>query len=134
LVVALPLDLVARRIGLLRLRPLSPGMWSMKALWPAAGLALLALGWFTARHGGGWGATVAALTAAAFAQAMLLERGAAEVPGRLWLFSRRSAVVAAIPFALTGSWNLYLALLACYAAVSFFLVQHVRHRDSGQSG
>ncbi|MEO5809293.1 MAG: hypothetical protein ABIR51_04395, partial [Sphingomicrobium sp.] len=75
LVVALPLDLVARRIGLLRLRPLSPGMWSMKALWPAAGLALLALGWFTARHGGGWGATVAALTAAAFAQAMLLERG-----------------------------------------------------------
>ena len=134
LIVALPLDLVARRLGLLRLRPLSPAMGSLRALWPAAGLALLALGWFTARHGGGWGATMAALAAAAFAEAMRLERGTGEVPGRDWLFSRRSAVVLAIPFALTGAWNLYLALLALYAAASFFLVQHVRHRDSGQSG
>ena len=109
-------------------------MGSLRALWPAAGLALLALGWFTARHGGGWGATMAALAAVAFAEAMRLERGTGEVPGRDWLFSRRSAVVLAIPFALTGAWNLYLALLELYAAASFFLVQHVRHRDSGQSG
>ena len=45
---------------------------------------------------------------------------------------RRSAIVAAIPFALLGAWNSYLAFLALYAATSFFLVQHVRHRDSTQ--
>ena len=42
---------------------------SRRLLWPAAGLALIALGWFEARHGWGWGAMVAALGAAAFAEA-----------------------------------------------------------------
>ena len=50
--------------GNLRLRPLSPSMLSRRLLWPAAGLALLALGWFEARHGSGWGAMVAALAGA----------------------------------------------------------------------
>jgi hypothetical protein len=132
LVLALPLDLVARRIGLLRLRPLSPRSTSWRLLWPAAGLALMALGWFVSRNGGGWGAMVAALAAAGFAEALRLERGSADLPGKLWLFSRRSAIMAAIPFALFGAWNSYLAIIALYAATSFFLVQHVRHRDSAQ--
>ena len=128
LLLATPLDLVARRIALLRLRPLSPGSPAKKSLWPAAGLALLGLGWFEARHGGGWGAMVAALAAAAFAEAMRIERRSTEPPGKLYLFSRRTAIWAAIPFALGGWWNLYLALLAVYAAASFFLAQHVHHR------
>ncbi len=128
LVAATPLDLVARRIGLLRLRPLSPGLTSKRLLWPAAGLALLALGWFVARHGGGWGAMVAALGACAFAEAMRIERATTEPPGAIWYFSRRSAIVLAIPFAIGGWWNVYLALLALHAAVSFFLAQHVHHR------
>jgi hypothetical protein len=128
LLLATPLDLVARRIALLRLRPLSPGSPAKKSLWPAAGLALIGLGWFEARHGGGWGAMVAALAAAAFAEAMRIERRSTEPPGKLYLFSRRTAIWAAIPFALGGWWNLYLALLAVYAAASFFLAQHVHHR------
>jgi CheY-like chemotaxis protein len=128
LLLATPLDLVARRIALLRLRPLSPGSPAKKSLWPAAGLALIGLGWFEARHGGGWGAMVAALAAAAFAEAMRIERRSTEPPGKLYLFSRRTAIWAAIPFALGGWWNLYLALLAFYAATSFFLAQHVHHR------
>ena len=32
------------------------------------------------------------------------------------------------PFAIGGWWNAYLALLALYAATSFFLAQHFRHR------
>ena len=75
---------------------------------------------------------VAALAAAGFAEALRLERGSADLPGKLWLFSRRSAIMAAIPFALFGAWNSYLAIIALYAATSFFLVQHVRHRDSAQ--
>ena len=128
LLLATPLDLVARRIALLRLRPLSPSLLSRRLLWPAAGLSLLALGWFEARHGGGWGAMVAALTAAAFAEAMRLERASLELPGAPYCFSRRAAIWSAIPFAIGGWWNLYLALLAIYAAISFFVVQHICHR------
>ena len=48
--------------------------------------------------------------------------------GELWLFSRRSAIFLAIPFALAGSWTSYLIGVALYAAISFFIVQHVRHQ------
>ena len=128
LVLATPLDLVARRIALLRLRPLSPSLPAQRMLWPAAGLALIALGWFEARHGGGWGAMVAALAAAAFAEAMRVERSASEPPGALYFFSRRAAIWLAIPFAIGGWWNLYLGLMALYAAASFFIAQHYHHR------
>ena len=87
LVLATPLDLVARRIALLRLRPLSPTLPAKRLLWPAAGLALLALGWFEARHGGGWGAMVAALSAAAFAEAARIESRVVEPP-YAWPYSR----------------------------------------------
>jgi hypothetical protein len=128
LLLATPLDLIARRIALLRLRPLSPSLPAQRLLWPAAGLALVALGWFEARHGAGWGALVAALSAAAFAQAMIVERSTAEPPGALYLFSRRTAIWLAIPFAIGGWWPLYLGLLALYAAASFFVAQHFHHR------
>ncbi len=128
LVLATPLDLVARRIALLRLRPLSPSLPAQRLLWPATGLALIALGWFEARHGGGWGAMVAALAAAAFAEAMRIERSAHEPPGALYLISRRAAIWLAIPFAIGGWWNLYLGLVALYASASFFVAQHYHHR------
>ena len=46
LLLSTPLDLVAARLASLRLRPLPVRMWSRLALWPAAGLALAALGWW----------------------------------------------------------------------------------------
>ncbi len=128
LLLATPLDLVARRIALLRLRPLNPSLPAQRMLWPAAGLALVALGWFEARHGAGWGAMVAALAAVAFAQAMHVERSAAEPPGALYLFSRRTAIWLAIPFAIGGWWELYLGVAALYASASFFVAQHFHHR------
>ena len=128
LALSTPLDLVAQRLTLLRLKPLSPSMLSRRLLWPAAGLALLALGWFETRQGGGWGAMAVALAAAAFAEAARIERPRESVPGATWLFSRRTAIWAAIPFAAMSWWNAYLALLALYAAGSFFLIQHVRHK------
>jgi hypothetical protein len=128
LVVSTPLDLVARRLATLRLRPMPSRAISPRLLWPAAGLALLALGWRMVGHGSGWGALVTALSAGAFAEAARLERGRAEVPGRIWLFSRRNAIFAAIPFALAGAWTACLLALALYAAGSFFYVQHWHHR------
>ena len=127
LLLATPLDLVAQRLAMLRLRPLGSSMLSRRLLWPAAGLALLALGWFEARHGSGWGAMMAALGGAAFAEACRVERQGGELPAGEWHFSRRTAIWLAIPFAIGGWWSLYLGLLALYAATSFFIAQHARH-------
>ena len=126
LVASMPLDLVASRLAALRLRPLPVRMLTRIALWPASGLALLALGLWEMRHVGGWGALVTALAAAAFAEASRLER-AGMPEGALWLISRRSAITLAVPFAIAGAWTSYLVGLLAYAGISFFIVQHVRH-------
>lgn len=128
LLLSTPLDLIASRIATMRLRPLATGMLSRRLLWPAAGLSLLALGWWESRNGGGWGSMVAALSAVAFAEAARNEAPATPLSGEVWLFSRRNAVVCAIPFAIFGAWNAYLGAMAFYAALSFFLLQYVQHR------
>ena len=128
LVLSTPIDLVAERLAALRMRPLAPSLWTRRLLWPAAGLALLALGWWSNNHGGGWGALVAALTAGAFAQAAQTEQTGIELPPAPWLFSRRNAIFTAIPFAIGGWWNALLVTLLVYAACSFFIAQHFRHR------
>lgn len=127
LVVSTPLDLVARRLGVLRLRPLAENALSSRLLWPAAGLALLALGWWQSRHGSGWGALLAVVTAAAFAQAHQLERVSEDLPLPAWLFSRRNVILAGLPFAIAGAWTGYLVAILAYAAISFFFVQYVVH-------
>ena len=127
LLLSSPLDIVASRLATLRLRPLATRLYSRLALWPAAGIALLALGWWQMRHGTGWGALVAAAAAIAFAEAMRIEKVGLPHDGEVWLFSRRNAIFAAIPFAIAGAWTSYLVALLIYAAASFFLVQHVRH-------
>ena len=126
LILSAPLDLVAARIATLRLRPLPAKLLSRLALWPAAGLALVALGWWEMRHGTGWGALVSAASAVAFAEAARLEKGPMIVPGETWLLSRRNAILAALPFAAAGAWTSYLVVVLVYAAASFFYVQHVR--------
>lgn len=129
LLLSTPLDLIASRLAALRLRPLPARMISRLALWPAAGIALLALGWWEMRNAGaGWGALLTAGATVAFAEAARIEKAAMPAGGELWLFSRRNAIVAAIPFALLGSWTAYLLAMLVYAAASFFIVQHVRHQ------
>ena len=128
LLLASPLDLIAERLAILRLRPLPAGLLTRRLLWPAAGLALLALGWFAARHGSGWGALVTAVAAGAFAEAARVEAGGRNPPFETGLFGLRPAVFLLVPFALGGWWTVGLAVLAVYAAVSFFLVQHWVHR------
>jgi hypothetical protein len=127
LVLSTPLDIVASRLAVLRLRPLPVRMISRLALWPAAGIALGTLGWWESRHGAVWGALVSAAATIAFAEAGRIEKKSLAADGELWLFSRRSAIFAAIPFAIAGSWTSYLVALLGYAAASFFIVQRVRH-------
>ena len=127
LILSTPLDLVAQRLAMLRLKPLTPSMLSRRLLWPAAGLALLALGWFEARHGSGWGAVMAALGAIGFAEAGRIERAGRTAPAAEWHFSARTAIWLALPFAIGGWWSAYLGLVSFYAAASFFVLQHLRH-------
>ena len=128
LLLSTPLDTIASRLASIRLRPLPKRMISRLLLWPAAGIALLALGWWEARHVSGWGAFLAAIAAGAFAEATRLE-GAAGAPGEVWLVSRRTAIFLAIPFALAGTWTACLIALFAYAGASFFLAQHARRID-----
>ena len=131
LIVSTPLDLVASRLAAVRLRPLPARYWARRALWPLAGLALLALGWWEWRNATGWGAMITALTTAAFAQAMVLERTAPPGEWDLWLFSRRNTILLGFPFALFGGWTSYLVLLLAYSGTSFFLIQKLRRALPG---
>ena len=131
LIVSTPLDLVAGRLATIRLRPLPARYWARRALWPISGLALLALGWWEWRYGSGWGAMVTALSATAFAHAAVLERDIPPGDWDLWLFSRRNAILLALPFALLGAWTTYLLALLAYSAASFFLVQKLRRTLPG---
>lgn len=128
LVLSTPLDTVAGRLASIRLRPLASRLYSRLALWPAAGVALLSLGWWEMRAGKGWGALLAAAITVAFAEAGRIEKSTLSPNGDIWLFSRRNAIFAAIPFALAGAWTPYLLAMLVYVAVSFFVVQHVRHQ------
>jgi hypothetical protein len=130
LLISAPLDLIAARLATLRLRPFAARLWSRLALWPAAGLALLAIGLWEMRHGTGWGALVAAASGCGFAEAFRIEKAAIPPGGDQWLFSRRNAIFLAIPFALGGVWTAYLIAVLVYAALSFFIVQRVRHLPS----
>ena len=128
LVLSTPLDLVARRLGLLRMKPMPSNGLVERLLWPAAGLALLALGWREAWRGSGWGALVSAGAALAFAQAYQLERAHTHVAAPLWLLSRRNAILVLVLFGLAGAWTGYLLAMLGYAAISFFFVQFLVHR------
>ena len=128
LIVSTPMDLIARRLAALRLQSLRRDVLPKRLLWPAAGLALVALGWWESRHGAGWGALLAAAAAAAFAQAYRFERAHAPVPLQPWLFSRRNAILAALPFAMAWAWTHYLVAALAYAAMSLFFAQYLAHR------
>jgi len=127
LLLSTPLDLVAARLATLRLRPFAQRTWSRLALWPAGGLVLLAIGLWEMRHGTGWGSFVTAAAACGFAEAMRIEKTTMPAGGDLWLLSRRNAIFLAVPFALGGVWTAYLLAVLLYAALSFFIVQRVRH-------
>jgi len=131
LILSTPLDTVASRLATLRLRPLAARMASRRALEPASAAALLALAWWEMRNGHGWGTLVTAAATIAFAEAARIEKGGFLADADLWLFSRRGAIFAAIPFAVAGAWTPFLVTLLAYASVSFFIIQHVRHSPHG---
>ncbi|RST30964.1 hypothetical protein HMF7854_09055 [Sphingomonas ginkgonis] len=127
LLLSLPLDLVAERLAVLRLKPLRRNLLTRRLLWPLIGIALLFAGWWASRHGSGWGAMATALTATGFAEAQRVERGLDDLPADGWLFSRRNAILLSLPLLVAQAPATLVSMLALYAAISFFFVQHLRH-------
>lgn len=128
LLLSAPLDLIARRLGKLRLKPIPRNAPSQRFLWHSAAIALIALGWWESRHGAGWGALVSAIAAMAFAQAFQIERSHTGITVSPWLFSRRNAILVGFLFAAAGAWTTYIVAILAYAGISFFFVQYLVHR------
>lgn len=124
LVWSVPLDGIGDRLGALRMQPLSRADPFRRAVPRAAMAALAALGVSLAGAEAGWGALVAAAAAMAFLYAGVVERGRLRQPRPPWLASRKTCIMAGLPFGLAGHWTLGLLAVAAYAAVSFLWLQH----------
>src|SRR4051812_14013702 len=124
---ATPIEGVAERLGLLRMRLSSEEGWWTHILPVLAAGTLLALGWtLTPTHG--WGCLALGVTVIAFQAALTVEMGSRRGPGAVWLAERKGLAWLMLPFAATGWWATGLGALAAYAAGSFFWVQRQVHR------
>lgn len=123
LLLSMPLDLVARRMATLRLKPFVSGDWRMRMRWPVFGGALLALGWWLYASAG-WGAMMAALSLVVFAEVLRPMRRGARF--EIWLFARRPAILILVALGSFGQWLAALLALTAYAGGSLILAQRVR--------
>lgn len=121
-----PVAAVAWRIGAARLAAPRIERVVARVRLGGAAVGLLGLTWGLAGEQG-WGVwAVAALLALAMAATAGERTIVARLPGRApsrWLATLDGLLWAGIPFALFGEWGKGLFALACYAIVTFFLVQ-----------
>jgi hypothetical protein len=130
LVLAVPMDGIGDRLGALRMRPLGRGDKLRRYTSYAALAALAAAGVDLARDIAGWGALATAAAAIAFLHAGAVERGRGAPQAPPWLATRKTCILAALPFGLAGLWTLGLVAVAGYAAASFLWLQ----RRTGRKG
>lgn len=128
LLIAGPMESIARRLALIRLT--SPRHDPM-IKWARAGMAALALAALcgTLAMSGNWGCWALGGAILAFTCAMEREERICRrlMPGLLpsspWLVRIDGLVWVYLPFAITGYWRTGLAVLAIYAGTSFFVMQ-----------
>lgn len=132
ILLATPLDGIASRVARARLLDDPAESWWRLLLPVLSGAGLLALGYGQApAHG--WGMILLAALAVAFLFALANElRGGGRVPGRKALAERKAMAWLALPIAAFAGWHVVPALLAAYAAASFFWAQHHAHRPKAQ--
>jgi hypothetical protein len=75
----------------------------------------------------GWGCVALAVTIIAFVLAIRTETRGRDVAGGLWLAERKGLGWLMLPFAAVNWWATGLAVLAAYAAASFFWAQRHAH-------
>ena len=131
LLVATPLEGIARRLARLRMQDgVRQGWWAyLLPLFAAAALVILAYDLAAER---GWGMILLAFTTLAFLAALAVETDGRRVRGALFLAERKGMTWLMLPFAPFHLWHAGLAALFAYAAVSFFWAQreaHSPHQD-----
>ncbi len=126
LLLATPLDGAAERLAVLRMEPSDPPGWWGYTLPALSGITLAALG-YSLLDLVGWGCLVMVGATIAFMIALHIEAAGHELEGRVWLAEPKAMAWLLLPFALSAHWVAGLAVLALYAAGSFFWVQHQLH-------
>ena len=127
LLLAGPVESIARRLAIIRLNTARHGSMLARGRAVAATAALLALS-ATLATAGNWGcwplaAAIVAFMSAAQGERLVLDRLGGVAPFPLWLARIDGLIWAYLPFAALGYWRSGLAVLAVYAAGSFFAVQ-----------
>lgn len=127
MLLATPLEGIARRLGTLRLQRADAAPWWHLLLPVFSGAAMLMLGRsLMAQHG--WGMMLLAAMTIAFLIALDHEMGERQLPAAAVLADRRMLVFLLLAFALFGAWAAGVAILFAYAALSFFWAQYQVHR------
>ena len=126
LLVAIPLEGIARRLARLRMQDgIRQSWWAyLVQLFGGAALAILAYGLAPAQ---GWGIVLLAFMTLAFLIAKEIEVEGRRVRGAAFLAERKGMTWLMLPFAAFGYWQAGLAFLFAYAAVSFFWAQREAH-------
>lgn len=126
MLLATPLDGIARRLGSLRLQgSAGPSWWG--ALLPALSAGVLLVLAHALADTRGWGCMALAGTIIAFSVALRIECGGRDIPGKVWLAERKGMAWLLLPFAVAGLWGTGLTMLAVYAGASFFWAQRQAH-------
>jgi len=129
LLVATPLEGIARRLARLRMQDgVRQSWWAyLVTLFAGAALVILAYGLAAIK---GWGMILLAFVILAFLAALALETEGRRVRGALFLAERKGMIWLMLPFAAFGLWHAGLALLFAYASASFFWAQREAHSAS----
>lgn len=127
LLLASPLEGMARRLAHLRLQEDSAEGWWTHLLPMLAAAALLALAYALAPEQG-WGMVLLAFMTITFLVALAIETEGRKPRGAAWLAERRGMAWLTLPFAVFDLWTPGLAALFAYAAGSFFWAQREAHR------
>jgi hypothetical protein len=126
LLVATPLEGIARRLARLRMQEgIRQSWWAyLIPLFAGAALVILAYGLAATQ---GWGMILLAFVILAFLAALGFETEGRRVRGALLLAERKGMTWLLLPFAALGLWQAGLGFLFAYAAASFFWAQREAH-------
>ena len=130
LLVATPLEGIARRLARLRMQDGVGRSWWAYLVQLFGGAALVVLSYGLAATQG-WGMVLLAFTTLAFLIAQQIELEGKTVRGAVFLAERKGMSWLMLPFAAFGYWQAGLAFLFAYAAASFFWAQREAHGAPG---
>lgn len=126
LLLATPLEGIARRLARLRMQDGIRLSWWAYLVQLFGGASLVILGYDLAITQG-WGMVLLACLILVFLVALGIETGGKRVRGAMLLAERKGLIWLMLPFAALGQWQAGLAALFAYCGASFFWAQREVH-------